>query len=1365
MKRILGLDLGTSSIGWAVVNQAESEDEQSSIVDLGVRVNPLTVDESQNFEKGKPITTTADRTLKRGMRRSLQRYKLRRDHLVAILKQHGFITDNDLLSECGNRSTFQTFRLRAIAATHEISLSELARVLLMINKKRGYKSNRKANKDNAEDGQLIDGMDVARKLYNEQITPGQYVYKYVVQKNRKFVPDFYPSDLRAELQLVWDKQSEFYPDKLTPEYRAKIEGKSRTDVGKTFFAVYGITAAEEKKRDLRNAFYYGLRARAVSECLPLEQVAAVIAAISGDIAGSSGYLGSISDHSKELVFGHCTVGQYLMAQLDKDPHYRVKNRVYYRQDYLNEFETIWETQARYHKELTPDLKAEIRDTVIFYQRRLKSKKGLVAVCELEGKRITVGSNGHERQLLTGPKVCPKSSPLFQDFKVWSTVNAVRVKGSGSRADGEALSDDQRKALHAELCYSPKLSKAEIMRVLGLNAKTHTVNYDSLQGNTTLSAIVDACRRILLMSGHDAEGFDKLDAAGKKSMIASVFGEVLHANHDFLDFDTSSHDAMLSCPLFKLWHLLYSYEDDHSESGIDSLVQHISSLTGLEQVYAKVLAGVSFVDDYGNLSSKAISRILPFLEQGFVYSEACEKAGYRHSKASITTEENDSRELLSRLELLPKNSLRNPVVEKILNQMIHVVNGCSDMYGRFDEIHVEMARELKRTKDQREADTKRIAARSAETEKIKELLIKEFHVPHPSRNDVIRYRLYQELKPNGYKTLYSNTYIPCEKLFTPRVQIEHIIPQSRYFDDSYANKTLETNDVNLAKGNMTALDYVTSLGAEAKAAYEKRIEFLNTKETAKKFKYLNMTESHIPDDFLNRDLSDSQYIARKAKEILGEITRVVTPTVGSITGRLREDWGLVDAMKDLNWSKYHKLGLTQEFEKGGGHTVRQIVDWSKRNDHRHHAMDALTIAFTRPQHIQFINGLNAHASGTLPKNLEGVGKVVFAGGKFKEPIPNMRQEALRFLEKILVSVKAKNKVATRNYNKVKCHGADKQLTLTPRQQLHNETVYGTHSRKAYQQEKVGSAFTAEKIASVADKAQRKALLQRLALFGGDPKKAFTGKNSLAKNPLLTAQGEPVPEKVMVAHREVLFTIRKAIDPTLKIDKVVDPVVRDVLKKRLDLFGGDAKKAFSNLDDNPIWLNQEAGIAIKRVKVKGVNVATPLHTMHDKDGRPVLDASGNAIPVDYVSTSGNHHVAIFEDADGNLQEHIVSYFEAMALINAGFNPVDKEYNRDKGWKFCFTMKRNEYFVFPGDGFNPAEVDLMDPSNRSRISPHLFRVQMLSTGYYMFRHHLETTVDENNKLRGVTWERIRTANQLKGIVKVRVNHNGRIVAVGEY
>ena len=92
MKRILGLDLGVSSIGWALVNEAEKDGESSSIVKLGVRVNPLTVDEQQNFDKGKSITTNADRTLKRGARRNLQRYKLRRDNLIDSLKSNGIIS-------------------------------------------------------------------------------------------------------------------------------------------------------------------------------------------------------------------------------------------------------------------------------------------------------------------------------------------------------------------------------------------------------------------------------------------------------------------------------------------------------------------------------------------------------------------------------------------------------------------------------------------------------------------------------------------------------------------------------------------------------------------------------------------------------------------------------------------------------------------------------------------------------------------------------------------------------------------------------------------------------------------------------------------------------------------------------------------------------------------------------------------------------------------------------------------------------------------------------------------------------------------------------------------------------------------------
>ena len=132
MKRILGLDLGTTSIGWALVDEAENDSERSAIIRLGVRVNPLTVDEQTDFEKGKPITTNAERTLKRTMRRNLQRYKLRRDNLIRALKAHGLITDDAVLCEEGNSTTFETRRLRARATSRRRYRRKKKKLLLLL---------------------------------------------------------------------------------------------------------------------------------------------------------------------------------------------------------------------------------------------------------------------------------------------------------------------------------------------------------------------------------------------------------------------------------------------------------------------------------------------------------------------------------------------------------------------------------------------------------------------------------------------------------------------------------------------------------------------------------------------------------------------------------------------------------------------------------------------------------------------------------------------------------------------------------------------------------------------------------------------------------------------------------------------------------------------------------------------------------------------------------------------------------------------------------------------------------------------------------------------------------------------------------
>ena len=379
MKKILGLDLGIGSIGWALVNEAEKAGEYSSIVTIGTRVNPLTIDEQQNFENGKSITTNADRTLKRSMRRNLQRYKLRRSALVNLLREYGWINANTPLYECGNRSTFETYRLRAKAASEEITLEQFARILLMINKKRGYKSSRKAKSQ--EEGLTIDGMAIAKELYDSGQTPGEYVYARLLAQ-KKYIPSFYRSDLLDEFDRIWDCQCVYYPDVLTSQFKELVRGKSSQATSKLFKQQYNLFTADNKEKDKRLQAYRR-RADALKKRLAVEEVIAALCDVNRDVNASSGYLGAISDRSKELFFNKQTIGQYLMSELDKDPHFSVKHKVFYRQDYLNEFEAIWEKQAQYYSELTLDRKKVLRDVIIFYQRPLKSQKVLVACCELE----------------------------------------------------------------------------------------------------------------------------------------------------------------------------------------------------------------------------------------------------------------------------------------------------------------------------------------------------------------------------------------------------------------------------------------------------------------------------------------------------------------------------------------------------------------------------------------------------------------------------------------------------------------------------------------------------------------------------------------------------------------------------------------------------------------------------------------------------------------------------------------------------------------------------------------------------------------------------------------------------------------------
>lgn len=921
---------------------------------------------------------------------------------------------------------------------------------------------------------------------------------------------------------------------------------------------------------------YRWRVQALSEQLNPEIVAIVLQEINGQISASSGYLGAISDRSKQLYFNRQTVGQYLMSELEKDPNVSLRNRVFYRQDYLDEFDRIWEKQTEFHEELTVELKKEIRDIIIFYQRRLKSQKGLISFCEFEKREVIVEKDGRKQNKTVGCRVIPRSHPLFQEFKIWQTLNDIevfawdkqskrkKVDKSSTLFDNledallvegkRSLYQEEKELLAKELFVKESMKKAEILKLLFENFQELDLNFKQIDGNHTGFALFSAYSKMIEKYGYEPVDFKK-PANEIIEKLETIFTN-LGWNTELLSIDLSKEDKELERQsYFRLWHLLYSFEGDNTPTGNGKLLEKIMQLCDVEKEYAVELANVSFQEDYGSLSAKAIKKILPYLKEGNQYDVACDYAGYRHSKSSLTKDEIENKILKDKLEILPKNSLRNPVVEKILNQMVNLINTIIDTYGKPDEIHVELARELKKSAKEREELTKSIARNTREHDEIRQLLRTEFGMMNVSRNDIIRYKLYEELKDNGYKTLYSDEYIPREKIFSKEIDIEHIIPQARLFDDSLSNKTLEYRAINIEKGNKTASDFVKEkYGDDGLEKFLNRCEAL-FKDKKTKLRKLKMEEKDIPEGFIDRDLRNTQYISKKAFAMLNEISRRVVATTGSITDKLREDWQLVDLMKELNLPKYEKLGMVEMFEDKDGRKIKKITDWTKRNDHRHHAVDALTVAFTKDVFIQFYNNKNAAwmPASKEHANITGIKARYFENGKALAPMPlaQFRAEAKRHLENLLVSIKAKNKVITSNVNRTKNkNGENRKLQQTPRGQLHLETVYGSHRQYATKIEKVNAAFDVTKIATVSKLAYRNALLKRLEAFGNDPKKAFTGKNTLEKNPLYLDenQTEMVPEKVQTVEFETVYTIRKPIDPNLSIDKVVDVKIRSVLEKK-------------------------------------------------------------------------------------------------------------------------------------------------------------------------------------------------------------------------
>ena len=1029
---------------------------------------------------------------------------------------------------------------------------------------------------------------------------------------------------------------------------------------------------------------------------------------------NSAYLAGIRANDEKLQAEHKTVGQYFAEQLRQNQSesptggisYRIKDQIFSRQRYIDEYDQIMAAQRVHYPDILTDAFIRmLRDEVIFMQRPLKSCKHLVSLCEFEKQERVMrvqqddGKGGRqlvERKIKFGPKVAPKSSPLFQLCRIYEAVNNIRL----TRPDGSPrdITPEERAKIVAHLQSSASLSFAALKKPLKEKAliADQLTTKSGLKGNSTRVALAAALQPY--PQYHHLLDMELETRMMSVQLTDEETGEVTEREVAVVT------DSYVRQPLYRLWHILYSIEerDPMRRALITQLGMKEEDLDGglLDQLYR-----LDFVKPgYGNKSAKFICKLLPQLQQGLGYSEACTAVGYRHSN-SPTSEEIAERTLLEKIPLLQRNELRQPLVEKILNQMINLVNALKAEYG-VDEVRVELARELKMSREERErmaeGNRRREKENKAIAEKIRECGL------FPTKSRIRKYMLWEEA---GEKCLYCGQILTLSQCLNgDDMEVEHIIPKSVLYDDSYGNKTCACRRCNKEKGNRTALEYIRAKGWEDE--YMERINGLLDKKAISYSKHqrLRWLKEDIPSDFLERQLRLTQYISRQAMAILQQGIRRVSASEGGVTARLRSLWGYDDILHTLNLDRYDSMGETERVSREGETTEKlRIKDWSKRKDHRHHAIDALVVASTRQGYIQRLNRVSSESEREAMSEEIEVQKAtktdklsLLERWLTQRPHLSVRAVSDKVAE-ILISYRPGKRVVTRGRNIYLRHGKKcvQSGLLVPRGPLSKETVYGQ----------------------------------------------------------ITVNGEP-----QIVCKHDLHSL-KAKD----VDYVVDLALRKRLKELLAQHGGKEKEAFAG----DVYMD-EAGM---QGPIRSVRCFTGLD--RDKMKAVKYDEQGEA--VGFVSPRNNHHLAIYRTPKGKLVESIVTFWDAVDRARYGI-PLVITHPREvmeqvlqrgdvpesvlsllppSDWVFVDSLQQDEMVII---GLSDEELQLaLEAQDYRKLSEHLYRVQKLSSLYYVFRYHLETSVSDEKNTSGriPKFYRIKSfkAYEENNVHKVRVDLLGRI------
>ena len=1323
MKHILGLDLGTNSIGWAVINALENEDGRETLEKIlcaGSRIIPMDAAVLGDFDKGNTKSQTADRTMKRMARRLYERNHLRRERLIRVLSVLGFLPEHyaaqtdrygkfinhgepklpwatdaqgrpvflfkesfdEMLADFRqNWPDFFTasrkvpydwtiYYLRKKALTRKIEKEELAWVLLNFNQKRGYYQLREEPEQEkpSKTRQYFDSQVVVEIIDTGQLYKGMKVLIVVLENGTK--GKIFKKD---KPEWVGQKKDVIVVVDLDKN------GQDKYDENGELCARFKVPTEQEWETQWK----------------------LVKAKTENDLTGSGK-----------------TVGEYIYDTLLQMPGQKIRGklvRTIERKYYKDELRRILKKQQEFHPEFqdralykacidalypqndahrnlisTRDLAYLLLDDILFYQRPLKSKKALIANCPYETHDCINRETGEVKPYRL--KCIAKSHPLFQEFRLWQFLSNLRIYQKEKVVDGK-------------ICFDVDVT-AEFLK----GEDDYVGLFDWLTGQESIKQDTFFKYPPFGMTKDAAKNFrwnyveDKIYPCNETRALILKRLEKVGVDAGFLTGEMEQ----------ALWHILYSISDKQE---LRTALGTFAGKHGLDDRFVEAFQNMPpFEKEYGAYSAKAIKKLLPLMRMGKYWSEkdidahtyeriakimsgecddnirqrvrekaihlkdvhsfrglplwlACYVVYDRHSEAKDMQKWKQPSDIDTYLAGFRQHSLHNPIVEQVILETLRTVRDIWKQVGHIDEIHVELGREMKSPKNKREMMTRQMLENENTNIRIKAMLMEfmnpEFNVENvrpyspaqqdllriyeegvwnsvdnipddiriiinrlsesethkrPTTAEVLRYKLWLEQK---YRSPYTGEMIPLGKLFTPAYEIEHIIPQARYFDDSFSNKVICESEVNKLKSNMLGHEFISKHRGEkvplsgggcvnifSVADYEKFVKDNYAKSIVKQRKLLM---DDIPEQFIARQLNDSRYISRVVKSLLSnivreeseqeEVSKNLIVCTGGVTDRLKKDWGINDVWNKIILPRFLRMNeITGTDSFTAPNTNGRLIPAmplelqkgfnKKRIDHRHHAMDAIVIACANRNIVNYLNNESASKNAKiarydLQRLLCDKQKTDEQGNYrwlIRKPWPTFTQDVYATLQNIIVSFKQNLRVINKTVNyyqryvdgKKKFVLQEKGDSWAIRKSMHKDTFYGEVNLRMTKTISLKEALKNPK--SIVEKDLKKKIQELLSHKQNEKQiRAYFEANK-------DAWQDVDLKKIKVYYfasetKDRYYASRKPLDDSFdekKIRSVTDVGIQKILLRHLENNGNDAKLAFSpegieRLNENIAMLN--------------------------------------------------------------------------------------------------------------------------------------------------------------------------------------------------